>query len=209
MKEFHLKIPLVEEDVLSLSLGDLVYVNGPIFTGRSLFHIRAIRENILPPLDFETMNVMVHMGPMMKRDEKRWVPVSCEPTTSLRFEKYGAEVIRRVGLRALVGKGTMGQKTMQAMKEYGCIHLAKIGIYGTILASRITQVLGVHGLEELGPIECTWVMEVKNFGPFFVDIDARGQSLFEKMKRQSRERLLAAYQRFSIPEELRVAGDRA
>jgi len=207
MKEIHLNIPLVERDILSLSLGDLVFLNGLVFTARSLFHIRAARENIVPPVDFKKLNVMVHTGPMMKKDGSRWVPVNCEPTTSMRFEKYTAHVIQKLGLRAIVGKGTMGRKTMDAMREYGCVHMAKIGIYGAILASKITRVQGAHGFDELGPIECTWVMEVKDFGPFFVDIDAQGRSFFEKIKKETQEKLFSAYRRFSIPEGFRFSGD--
>lgn len=198
MKEIHLNIPLTERDVLGLKLGDLVYFNGPLFTVRSLFHIRAIRENILPPIDFKRLNVMVHIGPVMKRDGDHWSPVSLDPTTSMRFEKYTAEVVSKLGLRAIIGKGSMGSKTMEAMKKYGCVHLAKIGIYGNILASKVTRVLGVYGLKEMGPIECTWVLEVKDFGPFLVDIDTQGQSFFEDIKRTTQEKLLSVYQRFSI-----------
>jgi tartrate/fumarate subfamily iron-sulfur-dependent hydro-lyase beta chain len=196
MKRIHLTIPLSRQEVLTLAPGDLVFLTGPVFTARSLFHIRAVRERILPPIDFKKLNVMVHMGPMMKKTRlrnTRWIPVSCEPTTSLRFEKPAAEVIRTLGLRAIVGKGSMGEKTVAAMKACGCVHLSKIGISGNILASRITRILGVHGLRTLGPIECTWVMEVRDFGPFLVDIDAHGRNFFEKIDRSTQKRLVAAY----------------
>jgi len=207
MNEVHLQTPLTEKDVLGLNLGDLVYFDGTLFTGRSLFHIRAVRENKLPPIDFKKLNVMVHVGPVMKRDGDSWVPLTCDPTTSMRFEKYAADVVGKLGLRALIGKGSMGPKTAEGMKKYHCVHLAKIGIYGSILASKITKVVGVHGLEELGPIECTWVIEVKDFGPFFVDIDAQGRSYFADLKRETQERLNSAYRRFSIPEGFRFTSD--
>jgi tartrate dehydratase beta subunit/fumarate hydratase class I family protein len=63
------QIPLKKKDVIGLELGDLVYFDGPVFTGRTLFHVRAVRENILPPIDFKKLNVMVHMGPVMKKDQ--------------------------------------------------------------------------------------------------------------------------------------------
>ena len=200
VKEIHLKIPLKEKDVLGLELGDLVYFDGPVFTGRTLFHVRVVRENILPPIDFKKLNVMVHMGPVMKKEGNSWTALTCDPTTSMRFEKYAADIISGLGLRALIGKASMGPKTAEAMKKHGCVHLAKIGIYGNTLASKITKVLAVHALEELGPIECTWVMEAKGFGPFFVDIDAQGRNFFENLKRATQEKLISAYQRFSIPE---------
>jgi L(+)-tartrate dehydratase beta subunit len=198
MKEIHLKIPLTEEDVLDLKIGDLVYFDGPLFTVRSLFHIRAIRENILPPIDFRKLNVMVHIGPVMKREGAQWFPVSLDPTTSMRFEKYTSEVVSKLGLRAIIGKGSMGPKTLEAMRDYRCVHLAKIGIYGNILASKVTRVLGVYGLEEMGPIECTWVLDVKDFGPFLVDIDAHGRNFFEDLKRTTQEKLVSTYRKFAI-----------
>jgi tartrate/fumarate subfamily iron-sulfur-dependent hydro-lyase beta chain len=207
VKETHLRIPLKEEDVLDLELGDLVYFSGPLFSARTLFHVRAVRENILPSIDFTKLNVMVHMGPVMKKDGCSWIPLACDPTTSMRFEKYAADVISELRLRALIGKASMGPKTAEAMKKYGCVHLAKIGIYGNTLASKITKVLGVYFMEELGPIECTWVMEGKDFGPFFVDIDARGQNFFQNLKRETREKLISAYGRFAIPEDFRFSGD--
>lgn len=207
MKKIRLKIPLTEKNILSLNLGDLVYFDGPIFTVRSLFHIRAILENILPPLDFEKMNVMIHMGPVMRRSDNRWIPVSCDPTTSMRFEKYTADIIPKLGLRAILGKGSMGLKTVEAAKKFKCVHLAKIGIYGNILASKVTQVLGVYGLEELGPIECTWVLDVRDFGPFLVDIDARGQSFFTDLKHKTQEKLYAVYRSFSIPDGFQFSSD--
>jgi tartrate/fumarate subfamily iron-sulfur-dependent hydro-lyase beta chain len=198
MNETHLNIPLNSTDVLNLRLGDLVYLSGAVFTARSLFHIRAIERNVLPPIDFKALNVMVHMGPMMRKQGKGWHAVSCDPTTSMRFEKYAAQVIPRLSLRALVGKGGMGPATAQAMQRFGCVHLAKIGIYGNMLASKVTRVLGVYNLEELGPVECTWVMEVEKFGPFFVDIDSQGRSFFEHVKDATRDRLQAVYRSLSI-----------
>ncbi len=207
MKEVHLQTPLTEKDVLGLRLGDLVYFDGTLFTARSLFHIRAVRENRLPPIDFKKLNVMVHVGPVMKKDGDSWIPLTCDPTTSMRFEKYASDVIEKLGLRALIGKGSMGPRTAEAMKKHRCVHLAKIGIYGSILASKITKVVGVHGMEELGPIESTWVVEVKDFGPLFVDLDAQGRSFFEDLKRETQERLQSAYQRFSIPEGFKFTSD--
>ena len=207
MEEIHLKIPLEEKDVLDLTLGDHVYFDGILFTARSLFHIRAVRENILPPIDFRKLNVMVHVGPVMRKIQDSWLPLACDPTTSMRFERYTADVIPKIGLRALIGKGTMGAMTAEAMGKFTCVHLAKIGIYGNILASRITKVLGVYDLELLGPIECTWVMEVKNFGPFFVDIDAKGRSFFDGVKSETRKKLSSVYKHFSISKEFRYSTD--
>lgn len=189
MKEKYLQIPLREEDILNLRLGELVYLNGKVFTARTLFHLKAVNENKVPDLDFTQMNVMVHMGPMMKKSNDWWEPVSLEPTTSMRVEKYAADVIPMLNLRAVLGKGSMGEKTADAMKKFKCVHLAKVGIYGNILAKKVTNVIGVHNYEELGPIECTWVFEVKDFGPFLVDIDAEGNNFFYNINKTAERKL--------------------
>ena len=151
MTKINLDVPLSENDVKNLEIGDIVYLNGPFFTARTLFHKRAM-EDIIPPLPFEEYNVMIHMGPMMRKVNGEWEPVSLDPTTSVRMNKYGAFIIERLGLRAIIGKGTMGLNVQKAMKKHKCVHLSKIGIYGNALASKVYEVTGVHYIEELGPV---------------------------------------------------------
>jgi tartrate dehydratase beta subunit/fumarate hydratase class I family protein len=143
-------------DVLGLTLGDLVYFDGTLFTVRSLFHIRAVRENKLPHIDFKKLNVMVHVGPVMKKDGDSWIPLTCDPTTSMRFEKYAADVIGKLGLRALIGKGSMGPRTAEAMKRYRCVHLAKIGIYEAS-SPKITKVSRGPRPGGTRRSKCTWL----------------------------------------------------
>ena len=112
-----LQLPLDKETAQSLAPGDLVSVSGTIFTGRSRFHIRAIEDNILPPVDFNNINCFFHVGPVMKQVDGNWEIVSIEPTSSIRFERYGAAVVRKLKLRTLIGKTTMGPETVKALKE--------------------------------------------------------------------------------------------
>ena len=200
-KTYRLKITLREEDVRSLRIGDIVYLDGPFFTARSLFHIRAVEENILPPIEFDQMNIMLHSGPVVRRLDKGWEVISIEPTTSLRMEKYANRVIEMTGVRAIIGKSTMGLKTLEALARFGCVHLSKIGIYGSVLASKVSRVIDVHFFDDLGPIECTWVMEAGELGPFFVDMDTHGENFFSRIDSRARERLKQVYRRFSISDE--------
>lgn len=177
----HLQLPLCEADARALKLGEMVTVSGAIFTGRSRFHIRAIEEDILPPVDFEKINCFFHVGPVMRKTDGRWEIVSIEPTSSIRFERYGGQVVRRLGLRTLIGKTTMGPGTVAALRDVGGVHLTKIGICGNILVPQVKTVREVHFLEELGKTEATWIFEVERFGPFFVDIDAEGRNYFEQL----------------------------
>lgn len=198
-----LELPLDAERARSLELGQLVTLNGRIFTGRSRFHIRAMEQDIFPPLDYASTNAFFHVGPVMARDGETWRVVSAEPTSSIRFGQYGAGVIRKFGLRTLIGKTTMGPAAVAALQEIGGIYLSKIGLCGNELASQVKRVVEVHFLEELGKTEATWVFEVEAFGPFFVAIDAHGHSYFENVEREIAERLPDIERNLGIPAEFR------
>lgn len=195
-----LALPLDECTARSLRIGQLVTVSGRVFTGRSRFHIRAIEENRLPDLDFERVNAFFHVGPVMRQTPDGWQVVSLEPTSSIRFERYGGEVIRRLGLRTVLGKTTMGAATARALQEVGGVYLSKIGICGNLLGGQVRRVVGVHFLEELGKTEATWVLEVERFGPFFVAIDAHGNQYFQDLDQEVGQRLPALRRALGIPE---------
>jgi len=177
-----LKLPLSEADARSLTLGEQVTVSGLLFTGRSRFHIRAIEENLYPPIDYAALNCFFHVGPVMRQmADGTWNVVSCEPTSSIRFERYGTDVVRKFNTRVLIGKTTMGHRTAEALRDIGGVYLSKIGLSGNALCTQITKVHNVYFLEELGKTEATWVFEVERFGPFFVAIDAQGNNYFENL----------------------------
>ena len=199
----NLRLPMSESTARSLRLGEIVTVSGLLFTGRSRLHIRAIEENIFPPIDYERINCFFHVGPVMKKEDGIWRVVSCEPTSSIRFERYGANVVRKFRLRTLIGKTTMGARTAAALKEVGGVYLSKIGLSGNSLRKQIRKVHNVYFLDELGKTEATWIYEVEEFGPFFVAIDAEGNNYFE---------LLASDVEKKIPEierEMGIAPDYA
>ena len=146
----NLQLPFTEDLARSLKTGDMVTVSGLMFTGRSRFHIRAIEEDIAPPLDYEAVNCFFHVGPVMRQTGDAWEVVSCEPTSSIRFERYGAAVVRKFKLRTLIGKTTMGPGTAEALREVGGVHLTKIGLCGNQLVPQVKKVHAVHFLEETG-----------------------------------------------------------
>ena len=203
MSERYLKIPLSEAIVRELDVGEVVYLDGPIYTGRSLFHIRAVDQDILPPVDPEKMNVLVHAGPMMERVNDGWRPISMTLTASIRFDKYGPAIIKKLGIRAIVGKTTMGNETMEAMKEHGTVHLTSVGVMTNILPRQVKKVLGVHFLDELGGTEATWMIEFEKAGPFIVDMDTRGNNLFRQVNRDVERKFNKLYKKFGIPKGFR------
>ena len=195
----HLRLPLSEAEARDLQLGEMVTVSGLVFTGRSRLHIRAIEDDIVPPLDFAAINCCFHVGPVMRETAEGWEVVSIEPTSSIRFERYGGALVRKLGLRALIGKTTMGPATAAALREVGGVHLTKLGVCGNLLRRQVRRVVEVHFLEELGRTEATWVFEVERFGPFFVDMDAAGGNYFADLDARGRERLAAVYAELGIP----------
>ena len=195
-----IKLPMSAEDAKSLKLGEIITVSGLLFTGRSRLHIRAVEENIFPPIDYEKINCFFHVGPVMRQNGDSWEVVSCEPTSSIRFERYGADVVKKFKLRTLIGKTTMGPRTAQALKEVGGVYLTKIGLSGNALRGQVKKVHDVIFLEELGKTECTWIYEVENFGPFFVAIDAEGNNYFEELAREADAKMPEVEKALGIPE---------
>lgn len=196
-----LKLPLSAEDAAALQLGEMVTVSGLIFTGRSRFHIRAAVDDVYPPLDYGQINCFFHVGPVMKQTAGGWEVVSIEPTSSIRFERYGADVVRKFKLRTLIGKTTMGPRTAEALKEVGGVYLSKIGLSGNSLRKQVKKVREVYFLDELGKTEATWVFEVENFGPFFVAIDANGQNYFEQLARDVEQTMPECLRELGVPDD--------
>ena len=194
-----IKLPMSAEDAKSLKLGEIITVSGLLFTGRSRLHIRAVEENIFPPIDYEKINCFFHVGPVMRQTGDSWEVVSCEPTSSIRFERYGADVVKKFNLRTLIGKTTMGPRTAQALKEVGGVYLTKIGLSGNALRNQVKKVHDVYFLDELGKTECTWIYEVENFGPFFVAIDSEGNNYFEILAREADGKMPEIEKELGIP----------
>jgi len=203
LKIVHLTSPLSLEDVESLELGNFVYITGQVFTCRGRFQQRVIEEGMVPPIDTTKINIMIHVGPIVKKTNGSWEIVSMQPTTSNRYEKWGASIIETLGLRMIIGKGTMGPLTAIAMQKCGCVHLTPVGVMGAI-HSRTVQVKEVYWFD-LGPIEATWVLEANDLGPFQVDIDAKGNRYFEDLDQTITRNRKELYQQLGIPEDFKYA----
>jgi len=200
-----LETPLSLEAIQDLKLGDLVTLNGRFFSCRSKFHAKMVREQAPIPPSLQGINVMCQMGPVMKKEGDSWAVMSAGPTTSFRMDPYGPAMIKRLGLRAIIGKGTMGVKTMAAMREEGCVHLCSVGMDSNVLPSKIQRVVSVAYLEEFGMIEAVWVFEAKGWGPFVVDIDATGANYFDHINRDIQERLPEVQKRLGLDPHYKYA----
>lgn len=188
MKKVGLKTPLTRGDVEGLRCGDEVYFTGHVFTCRSRFHIRAIDEGETPPIDFARYNVMFHVGPIVERLNEEWRVVCATPTMSPRFSKWTEEAIRKFGLKAIIGKGGFPGLS-EVFKRHGCVYLIGVGNWaGALYADRIKRVKEVHWLD-LGLPEALWVLEVENIGPFILEIDSRGNSLYDDLSEEIDENI--------------------
>jgi len=183
-REVVLEPPLTEVQVRALRVGDVVLISGEMFTGRDNVHAYLMKNP--PPVDLRGA-ALYHCGPVMLKDGDGWKVKAAGPTTSSREEPYQADVIRRYGVRAVIGKGGMGAKTLAALKECGAVYLNGIGGAAQYYARTVDRVLGVH-LMEFGIPEAMWHIRVKNFAAI-VTMDAQGNSLHADIERATGEAL--------------------
>jgi fumarate hydratase class I len=176
-----LTTPITEESVRALKVGDEVQINGVIFTGRDAVHKYLHEGGELPPGVDLKGGIIYHCGPvMMKQEDGSWKCTAAGPTTSIREEPYQAQIIGHFGIRGVIGKGGMGDRTLAGCKEHGCVYLHAIGGAAQVLAECVTRVRGVYFLEKFGSPEAIWELEVQNF-PAVVTMDAHGESLHREV----------------------------
>jgi fumarate hydratase class I len=179
-REVRLTTPLGEEQVRSLKVGDVVLLSGVLHTGRDTLHHHLMTHD--SPVDLRGA-ALYHCGPVALKEGDKWRMNAAGPTTSSREEPYQADVIRKFGLRAVIGKGGMGPKTLAALKEHGAVYLNAIGGAAQYYSRCITSVEGVDFLD-FGIPEAMWHIRVKDF-PAIVTMDARGNSLHADVEKAS------------------------
>ncbi len=185
-REVALRAPLTAEDVRALKVGDVVLLSGRMFTGRDAVHSHLMKHD--PPVDLRG-SVLYHCGPVVVKDGEGWRVTAAGPTTSIREEPYQAEILRRYGVRAVIGKGGMGARTLDALKEHGAVYLNAIGGAAQFYARTIKAVDGVS-LLDFGTPEAMWHLTVENF-PAIVTMDAHGNSLHKDVEQESGRHLAA------------------
>jgi fumarate hydratase subunit beta len=197
-----LRIPISEEAVRALHVGDQVRLYGVMVTARDAAH-KHMGDNFFKTTGIPESEravhdelkrlwqggVLYHCGPVVSRNaDGSWKFVSAGPTTSIREEPYEADVIAYFGLRGIIGKGGMGPKTLAACEKYGAVYLHAVGGAATLIAESIKEVLAVFKKEELGVPEAFWVVRAEGF-PAVVTMDAHGHSLHEHIYGESGQRL--------------------
>jgi len=179
-REKTLAAPLTEEQVRGLRVGDVVLISGEMYTGRDAVHSYLMKHE--PPVDLRG-SVLYHCGPVVMKNNGSYKITAAGPTTSIREEPYQADIIKRYGVRAVMGKGGMGKRTLNAMKEAGAVYLNAIGGAAQYYSRSIEEVLDVN-LLEFGIPEAMWHLRVRDF-PAIVTMDAHGNSLHADVEKAS------------------------
>ena len=195
----HLDIPLSDEAIRGLNVGDSVLLSGVMATGRDAVHkwladtfLKKTRQPAGDDLEVYAAlqkllkgGVIYHCGPVVKKlPDGKWAFAAAGPTTSIREEPYQAEVIGHFGMRGVIGKGGMADKTLAGCQKYGAVYFHAIGGAGTLIADCVKEVLTVYKKDEFGVPEAFWVIRAVEF-PVVVTMDAHGNSLHADVKVKS------------------------
>ncbi|AJY73590.1 fumarate hydratase [Paenibacillus beijingensis] len=183
-REVALTTPLTEEQVRSLRVGDVVILNGEMHTGRDALHKYLMDHDA--PVDLNGA-VIYHCGPVMLKDEEGWHVKAAGPTTSIREEPYQGDILKKFGIRAVIGKGGMGAKTLKALQEHGGVYLNAIGGAAQYYAQCFKNVNGVDFME-FGIPEAMWHLQTEGFAAI-VTMDAHGNSLHVDVEKDSFQKL--------------------
>ena len=161
----------------------MIYVDGDIVTGRDDVHIRVVKEGVGLPVDLSG-RVLMHAGPIISGSaETGYEIVSIGPTTSMRMEKLEHDFIEKTGVRLIIGKGGMGERTAGACREFGAVHCVLPAGNAVLGAACVEEISGVEWID-LGMAEALWKIRVKGLGPLIVTIDSSGRNIFAEKKKE-------------------------
>lgn len=176
-----LTTPIQAADLADIHAGDIVYLNGHITTCRDVAHRRLIEEGRQLPVDLDG-GAILHAGPIIRTcGEDAYEMVSVGPTTSMRMEKFEKEFIKETGVKLIVGKGGMGNGTMEGCRDYKAVHAVFPAGCAVVAAACVEEIEDANW-KDLGMPETLWTCRVKEFGPLIISIDTHGRNLFEENK---------------------------
>ena len=203
LRQVRLRLPVTSADLEGLRLGDIVFLDGVVYTGREGLYRRMLDEGVPPPVDLAKLsNVNFHCSPAADvRDDGTYNVGAVTATASFRFARWLTRFFEQTSCRIIIGKGGMSEEDYRThFVPNGAIYLTTVG-YGTgaLLGRGIKRVLDVHWLSELGIAQAMWVLEVENFGPFLVESDLAGNSLFESQNRRINTGIERLYEGLRAP----------
>jgi fumarate hydratase subunit beta len=201
--KLHLSTPISDDQIVSLQVGDTVYLDGVIVTGRDMVHKWLVEKFIHPVIPasaeeqeayrsiqaYLNQGVIFHCGPIVSGlESKEYKIISAGPTTSIRAEPFMSDIMHHFNLKGVIGKGGMGKQTLQACHDVPAEYFHAVGGAGALIAQSIRKVVAVYQLE-FGVPEAMWVLEVSEL-PVIVTMDSHGNSLHDRVKLTSSEALL-------------------
>lgn len=199
-KVYHLTTPISKEQVLSLRVGDVVYLNGVVFTARDLAHERLFEladKGEKPGFNLDGGAVW-HCGPVSrKKEDGEWEVTSIGPTTSYRLTRETPRLLKEFGVRLIIGKGGMGFEAVRAMREHGAVFLAATGGCGSVFAEKVNKVKNVYWAD-MGLAEAVWELEVSELGAMVVAIDSTGATLYDQTMKLVQSRMQQCYEKLGI-----------
>ncbi len=203
LNEVRIEAPVTDEALAGLEIGNVVYLDGVLYTGREGLYKRLLQDEIKPPFDLRSIsNVNFHCSPAASpRADGSFDVGAVTATASFRFSKWMADWFRLSGVKMVIGKGGMSADDYRAhFVPYRAVYLTTVG-YGTgaLLGRGIKRVRDVFWLDELGIAQAVWVFEVERFGPLLVDSDLAGNSLFEEENRETAETIDRLYEGLRQP----------
>jgi len=183
--EYILKLPLSKEDTERLVIGDIVYLNGKLFTGRAGVYTQILDRGHEPPVDLaKECNVHFLCAPSGQLgDDGNYYVSSAQATAAFRYYRWIPDFIARFGVRAIIGKAGLQDWIYQKIfTKYSCVFLTTVGfgLLSPIYGRAVKRVIDIYWDEELGLPEAMWILQVENFGPFIVEGDTKGNGLFAK-----------------------------
>ncbi len=189
-REVRLRTPLRREEVLSLEVGDTVYLSGVVFTARDLAHKRILEyleAGEGPPEDLDG-GALFHAGPVVREVDGGWEVIAIGPTSSIRMEAYSEMILGRLGVKAIIGKGGRGEETLSALRRHCGVYLLSPPGCAALQGRTLRRVLRVDWLD-LGIPEALWVLEAEGWGPLIVGMDPQGRSIFKMVRERALQRI--------------------
>ncbi len=184
MKTFHLQVPIQKEEIEQLTVGDIVYLTGRVFTLRDSAHQRIdeyLKKGLEVPFRLKD-GAILHCGPIIRtKKERQWEAVCIGATSSSRFSPFVASLLRGPGPRLIIGKGNLFKEAVDMLEAHGAVFLLAIGGCAALYGSQVMKVVNNYW-EEFGMADSVWELEVKELGPLSVGIDCKGGNLYRDMR---------------------------
>ncbi|HYD32485.1 MAG TPA: fumarate hydratase C-terminal domain-containing protein [Azospirillaceae bacterium] len=201
MADYTLNMPVSEEDIRKLRIGDRVTLESTLFGIRDATQIHMFDRGRTTRFDLNG-HAVIHTAPNVRKVEPSpeypagYAPVCIGTTTSARMERFSRPLMEQYGVRAIIGKGGLGEDSRQAFKDLGGMYLAIIGGTAALETTWIEQIEDVD-LDDLNP-ESLWKFRIKGFGPLLVAMDSHGGSLYDAVKDDAEKRRIAALEKMGI-----------